>query len=75
MKESLGLKIMNLSLGEKTKLKIITALMINPQAKYILLDEPSIGLDQASQSTFWKLVLRLSKNLGVTFIYITHKIT
>lgn len=75
MQSVLKMKIKLLSEGEKCKLKIITALLCNPKGKYVLLDEPTVGLDEASQQTFSILLLSAAKALKITFLYITHSIS
>ena len=43
-----------LSLGERTKVELIGAILHNPE--YIFLDEPTIGLDLLSQKNLWDFI-------------------
>ncbi len=49
MGNTIDRQIRHISLGEKSKLKIATALLCNPKGNYLLLDEPSVGLDPWNQ--------------------------
>jgi ABC-2 type transport system ATP-binding protein len=48
-KDKLGVKVRELSLGERMKMELIASLLQQP--KVLFLDEPTIGLDVVSQQT------------------------
>ena len=62
-------RFFNLSIGEKKKVSIIKALANDP--KFILMDEPTIGLDKDSKDILIKLILHLQKK-GSALIIATH---
>jgi len=53
-------QVENLSGGEKRKLCIGIALLGNP--RYVILDEPTTGLDPVSRRNVWKLLSSIKKN-------------
>lgn len=63
--------INNLSGGQLQRVFIVRSLMNNP--KMLILDEPTVGVDQTSVEGFYKLVNELNKD-GITIILITHNI-
>ncbi|KAF4748987.1 hypothetical protein FOZ63_019306, partial [Perkinsus olseni] len=56
--------------GMKRKLSLAISLLGDPD--YLLLDEPSAGVDPYSRRALWDVVLRLAHNEGKTIIMTTH---
>ena len=61
-----------LSGGQKKRAGIARAIATRPQ--YLLYDEPTTGLDPVTRAMIDQLILRMSEELGVTGIVITHDI-
>ncbi|WP_409228819.1 ABC transporter ATP-binding protein [Gudongella sp. SC589] len=62
-------KIEDLSMGNKKKVGIISALLHSP--KLLILDEPTSGLDPLIQQTFFQ-ILREEKEKGTTILFSSH---
>jgi zinc transport system ATP-binding protein len=60
----------NLSGGQQQRIFIARALIGNPDL--IILDEPSTGVDEKSQSEIYPLLQTLNKDLGKTIISVEH---
>ena len=63
--------INNLSGGQLQRVFIVRSLMNKP--KMLILDEPTVGVDQKNVEAFYKTVNELNKE-GITIILITHNI-
>ena len=59
-----------LSGGQKQRVLIVRALANKP--KLLILDEPDIGLDNASQTKFIENLNRINKENKTTIIFVTH---
>lgn len=63
-------KIKNYSLGMKQRLGIAMALLKDPE--FMILDEPSNGLDPAGIMEIREAILRLNREKGITFLISSH---
>ena len=59
-----------LSGGMRKRIGLARALILDPQIIYC--DEPTAGLDPVTASGIDRLILKLKKELGVTFVVVTH---
>lgn len=66
----LKVPVRNLSLGERMKMEIISALLHSPEVVY--LDEPTIGLDIVSQKALRRFLAEFNKMYGTTMILTSH---
>jgi zinc transport system ATP-binding protein len=63
--------VSQLSGGERQKVFIAHSLALNPEV--LILDEPSAGVDIASQERFYSFLEKLNKK-GITVIFVSHDI-
>jgi len=61
-----------LSGGQRQKVFVAKALVKKPEA--LFLDEPTTGIDAASQREFYKLLMELNRHEGITVVIVTHDI-
>jgi zinc transport system ATP-binding protein len=61
-----------LSGGQRQKVYIARAILNNP--KIIFLDEPTSGIDQLSESSFYEIVAELRQNYNTAIVMISHDI-
>ena len=59
-----------LSGGQRQRVAIARAIILNP--KFIILDEPLSSLDASIASGIINLLIDLQKNLGLTYLFISH---
>lgn len=62
--------ITDLSGGQQQRVFIAKALASKP--KLLILDEPTVGVDQGSQEKFYALLQKLNKENGLTVIIVSH---
>ncbi len=73
MLECANKKTKTYSLGMKQRLGIARALISD--SEFIILDEPTNGLDPAGIAQLSNLILDLNKNYGKTFLITSHHIS
>lgn len=59
-----------LPLGVRQRLSLAVAIIHEPPV--LILDEPTSGVDPEARDTFWRLLIRLSREQGVTIFLSTH---
>lgn len=62
-----------LSAGQQQRVFIARALAAGPEL--LLLDEPTVGVDQDAQEQFYGLLRRLNRDLGATLVLVSHDIS
>ena len=60
----------SLPLGIRQRLQLAVAVIHEP--KILILDEPTSGVDPVARDGFWELLIRLSREEGVTIFLSTH---
>jgi ABC-2 type transport system ATP-binding protein len=68
--EYLNVQVRTLSLGERMKMELITALLHNP--KVLFLDEPTIGLDAPAQRQIRSFLKEINRQNGTTILLTSH---
>jgi zinc transport system ATP-binding protein len=54
--------------------KVFIALALAQKPEILFLDEPTSGIDQASQGDFYKLLKKLNQEMGITLVIISHDV-
>jgi zinc transport system ATP-binding protein len=67
-----GRRLAQLSGGERQRVFIARALAAKP--RLLILDEPTVGVDVATQEKFFALLKELNTKHGITIIFVTHDI-
>ena len=60
----------DLPLGVRQRLSLAVAVLHKPEV--LILDEPTSGVDPAARDDFWRLLIELSREQGVTIFLSTH---
>jgi ABC-2 type transport system ATP-binding protein len=68
--EYLNMQVRTLSLGERMKMELVTALLHNP--KVLFLDEPTIGLDAPAQRQIRAFLKEVNSRNGTTVLLTSH---
>jgi len=69
-KEYLNVQVRALSLGERMKMELVTALLHNPRV--LFLDEPTIGLDAPAQRQIRVFLKEVNQRNGTTILLTSH---
>ena len=72
VRDKLNVQVRRLSLGERMKMEIISALLHNP--RIVFLDEPTLGLDVISQSRIRDFIKHYNQQYKTTFVITSHYI-
>ncbi|MDE2590506.1 MAG: ATP-binding cassette domain-containing protein, partial [Patescibacteria group bacterium] len=70
VKEQLQIPVKKLSLGQRMKMELISALIHNP--KVLFLDEPTIGLDVVMQKNLREFIREYNRRYKATIILTSH---
>jgi ribosome-dependent ATPase len=60
----------SLPLGQKQRLQLAVAIIHGPEV--LLLDEPTSGVDPVARDSFWRYLISMSRDEGVTIFVSTH---
>jgi ribosome-dependent ATPase len=60
----------SLPLGQKQRLQLAVAILHSPEV--LILDEPTSGVDPVARDAFWRYLIDLSRDEGVTIFLSTH---
>jgi zinc transport system ATP-binding protein len=71
MAKHAGKRFGHLSGGQQQRVLIAKALATNPSI--LILDEPTVGIDEPSQNAFYQLLQRLQKR-GMTILMVSHDV-
>lgn len=66
----MDVQVRTLSLGERMKMELLTALLHNPEI--LFLDEPTIGLDAIAAKQIHIFLKEINKQRGTTIILTSH---
>ncbi|MGD0633328.1 MAG: ribosome-associated ATPase/putative transporter RbbA [Beijerinckiaceae bacterium] len=66
----LNQRALDLPLGIRQRLSLAVAIVHQPET--LILDEPTSGVDPLERDRFWRLLIGLSRNQGVTIFVSTH---
>ncbi len=72
MKKFRKRRISDLSGGQQQRVFIAKALCSNPEL--LILDEPTVGIDSASQEKFYDILSHLNKDHSITILLVSHDI-
>ena len=72
MSDSAGRLIGDLSGGQQQRVFIARALVNGPEI--LFLDEPTTGVDKKTQDSFYALLRKLNRDMGITLILVSHDI-
>jgi ribosome-dependent ATPase len=70
LKDAAGAKPESLPLGVKQRLQLAVAVLHRPPM--LILDEPTSGVDPVARDAFWRTLIDLSRDDGVTIFLSTH---
>ena len=70
LKDILNEKTASLPLGIKQRLSLGVSVIHQPSI--LILDEPTSGVDPVARDEFWELIIKLSREEGVTIFVTTH---
>lgn len=70
VEDLMNVQVRTLSLGERMKLELMTALLHNPQI--LFLDEPTIGLDAVAGKQIRKFLKQVNEEKGTTILLTSH---
>jgi zinc transport system ATP-binding protein len=62
----------SLSGGERQRVFVARALAAEP--RILILDEPTVGVDQAAQESFRKFLMHANRDHGMTVVFVTHDV-